>query len=316
MTSASPSPDTAAPAALVAVDWGTSRCRAMLLDGGGCVVAEAESADGIGPLGGLGHEEAFERLAGGWPRLPTVMAGMVGSRQGWHEAPYVPVPATADALAAGLYRFEASDRRPIAIVPGLVLRSPTRDGDVIRGEETQLVGLMEEEPDFAGIAILPGTHSKWAAVGGGAISAFQTFMTGEMFELLAKKSFLRHSVSEHADDIAASPHFALAVRRSVAEGLPFLGAVFSVRVRQLLDGVSGDDNLAYLSGLVIGGEIAAARQVGLLDAAQPIRIIGARSLARAYSAAFAAAGHAAEARDGSALVRRGLVRIARANGLL
>ncbi len=309
-------PHSMADAALIAVDWGTSRCRAMLLDRDGALIAETESADGIGPLGGQGHEDAFERLTAGWPRVPVLMAGMVGSRQGWREAAYVPVPATSADLASGLRRFEGSDQRPLAIVPGLVLRSDARDGDVIRGEETQLVGLMEEEPDFAGIAILPGTHSKWAAVGGGTIRDFQTFMTGEMFELLARKSFLRHSVSEQADDLAASPHFALAVRRSVVEGLPFLGAIFSVRVRQLLDGVSGDDNLAYLSGLVIGGEIAAAREAGLLEAGQPIRIIGSRSLARAYQAAFAVAGQSAESRDGSTLVRRGLVRIARANGLL
>lgn len=305
-----------AEAALLAVDWGTSRCRAMLLDGAGEPIAEAESADGIGPLGGGGHEEAFEALVANWPKVPAIMAGMVGSRQGWHEATYVGLPASPDALSRGLLRFQTSDHRPMAIVPGLVLRSTARDGDVIRGEETQLVGLMEEEPDFSGIAILPGTHSKWAAVAGGAITNFQTFMTGEMFELLARKSFLRHSVSEDADDLTASPDFALAIRRSAIEGLPFLGAVFSVRVRQLLDGVSGDDNLAYLSGLVIGGEIAAARQVGLLDGGKPIRIIGSRSLARAYMTAFEIIGQAAETRDGGALVRRGLVKIARVNGML
>lgn len=303
-------------AALIAVDWGTTRCRAMLLDRNGDVLAEADSADGIGALGGAGHEEAFQALVASWPKVPAIMAGMVGSRQGWREAPYVTVPTTAETLAAGLLTFQAADHRPMAIVPGLVLRSEARDGDVIRGEETQLVGLIEEEPDFEGIAILPGTHSKWAAISKGQITTFQTFMTGEMFDLLTRKSFLRHSVAEDADDIAGSAHFALAVRRSVLEGLPFLSAVFSVRVRQLLDGVSGDDNLAYLSGLVIGGEIASARQIGLLEGDLPIRIIGSRTLARSYNAAFHVAGHAAEARDGSALVRRGLVRLARANGLL
>lgn len=305
-----------ADAALIAVDWGTTRCRAMLLDRNGDVLAEADSADGIGALGGVGHEDAFNALVGSWPKVPAIMAGMVGSRQGWHEAAYVGVPTSPDSLAEGLLKFETSDHRPMAIVPGLVLRSEARDGDVIRGEETQLVGLMEEEPDFSGIAILPGTHSKWAAIENGRITTFQTFLTGEVFELLARKSFLRHSVAEDSDDIAGSSDFALAVRRSVLEGLPFLGAIFSVRVRQLLDGVSGDDNLAYLSGLVIGGEIAAARQIGLLDANPPIRIVGSRTLARCYHAAFKVAGHAADTRDGSTLVRRGLVRIARANGLL
>ena len=308
--------DRFANATLIAVDWGTTRCRAMLLDREGDILAEADSADGIGALGGAGHEDALEALVANWPRVPAIMAGMVGSRQGWHEAAYIAVPTSPDALAGGLLTFQTADHRPMAIVPGLVLRSEARDGDVIRGEETQLVGLMEEEPDFDGIAILPGTHSKWAAISKGQITTFQTFLTGEMFDLLARKSFLRHSVAEDADDIAGSPHFALAVKRSVEEGLPFLGAIFSVRVRQWLDGVSGDDNVAYLSGLVIGGEIAAARQMGLLDADRPIRIVGSRTLARSYHAAFQVAGHPAETRDGSALVRRGLVRLARANGLL
>jgi 2-dehydro-3-deoxygalactonokinase len=303
-------------AALIAVDWGTTRCRAMLLDRTGAVIAEADSADGIAALGGVGHEDAFNALVSQWPKVAAIMAGMVGSRQGWHEAAYVSVPTSPDSLAEGLLTFETSDHRPVAIVPGLVLRSDARDGDVMRGEETQLVGLMEEEPGFSGIAILPGTHSKWAAIENGKITTFQTFLTGEVFELLARKSFLRHSVAEDADDIAGSADFSLAVRRSVQEGLPFLGAIFSVRVRQLLDGVSGDDNLAYLSGLVIGGEIAAARQIGLLDAGRPIRIVGSRTLARCYHAAFGVAGYTADTRDGSALVRRGLVRIARANGLL
>ncbi|MCX5495901.1 2-dehydro-3-deoxygalactonokinase [Kaistia dalseonensis] len=303
-------------AALIAVDWGTTRCRAMLLDRAGAVIAEADSADGIGALGGSGHEDAFNALVADWPKVPAIMAGMVGSRQGWHEAAYVAVPTSADALGGQLLRFQTSDHRPVAIVPGLVLRSETRDGDVIRGEETQLVGLIEEDPDFNGIVILPGTHSKWAVVAKGGIVNFQTFMTGEMFELLARKSFLRHSVAEDADDLAGTADFALAVRRTAVEDLPFLGAIFSVRVRQLLNGVSGDDNLAYLSGLVIGGEIAAARQMGLIEAGRPIRIVGSRTLARAYVTAFNVAGLEAEAKDGSALVRRGLVRLARANGLL
>ncbi|MBB3932167.1 2-dehydro-3-deoxygalactonokinase [Kaistia hirudinis] len=303
-------------AALIAVDWGTSRCRAMLLDRTGAILAEAESGDGIAALGGQGHEEAFDRVVAGWPDRPAIMAGMIGSRQGWREAAYVTVPTSLDALTAGLLRFETSEHRPLAIVPGLVLRSEARDGDVIRGEETQLVGLMEKEPDFEGLAILPGTHSKWAAVRAGEITSFQTFMTGEMFELLAKKSFLRHSVSESADDLASSPDFELAVRRSVEAELPFLAAVFSVRVRQLLNGVSGDDNLAYLSGLVIGGEIAAARKIGLRKAGEAVRIIGSRSLARAYLKAFHILGEDAETLDGTDLVRAGLVKLARANGML
>src|SRR5262249_1498308 len=112
------------------------------------------------------------------------------------------------------------------------------------------------------------------------------------------------------------PDFELAVRRTVTDDLPFLAGIFSVRVRQLLDNVAREDNLAYLSGLVIGGEIAAARSAGWLGAGAPVRIVGSRSLAPPYARAFAIAGHPAEALDGTVLVRLGLVRVARSIGLL
>lgn len=300
---------------LIGVDWGTSRLRAMLIGADSRVLAEAESSDGIGAING-GHEQAFERLVADWPTVPTVMAGMVGSRQGWREAAYLPCPATATELAAEVLRFDTAKGRPVAIVPGLMVRSPDRDGDVIRGEETQIVGLLDREADFAGIAILPGTHSKWATIENGAIVDFQTFLTGEIFDLLARHSFLRHSVAESGGDLSAEPDFTLAVRRTAEEGLPFLAAIFSVRVRQLLDGVSPADNLAYLSGLVIGGEIAAARASGRLTPGMALRIVGTKSLAKAYRRAFAILGYDTEALDGKDMATAGLVHIARSIGFL
>ncbi len=261
-------PDDVASGALIAVDWGTSNVRARLVDAGGTVRAEAQSDDGIAKVAAGAHEAAFQRLVAGWPRVPAVMAGMIGSRQGWHEAAYLPCPAAIGALADAVVRFRSSDDRPIAIVPGVMLTSAARDGDVIRGEETQIVGLVDGEPGFDGVAILPGTHSKWVTVAGRSIVDFQTFLTGELFDLLAHKSFLRHSVAGEADDISASPDFALAVRRTAEEGLPFLSAIFSVRARALLAAVAPADNLAYLSGLVIGGEIAAAKTSGRLPSAR------------------------------------------------
>lgn len=303
-------------AALIAVDWGTSRLRAVLVDADGRELAEAESGDGIGALTAGADEQAFETLVAAWPKVPAIMAGMVGSRQGWREAPYLPCPATPAGLAGRMLRFESGNGRPVAIVPGVMLRSEARDGDVIRGEETQVVGLLDRDPSFDGVAILPGTHSKWATLTGGAIVDFQTFLTGEMFELLSRHSFLRHSVGESVRDLSEVPDFALAVRRTGEAGLPFLAAIFSVRVRQLLDNVAREDNLAYLSGLVIGGEIAAARAQGRLkDGATP-RIIGTRSLARAYRKAFAILGHATATLDGKEMVVAGLVHLARVTGFL
>jgi 2-dehydro-3-deoxygalactonokinase len=304
-----------ADAALVAVDWGTSRLRAMLLDTDGSMLAETESGEGIGSEL-RDHEAAFEARVAGWPKVPAIMAGMVGSRQGWREADYLSCPADPSALAGKVLRFTTSSGRPIAIVPGLKLRSETRDGDVIRGEETQIVGVVDREPGFSGIAILPGTHSKWVTVASGAITDFQTYLTGEMFDLLSRHSFLRHSVAESGRDLSTVPDFALAVRRTAKEGLPFLAAIFSVRARQLLDAVSREDNLAYLSGLVIGGEIAAALSAGRLAETSAIRVIGTASLSRAYRRAFAVLERDTLGLDGSEMARIGLVRIARAIGML
>jgi 2-dehydro-3-deoxygalactonokinase len=303
-------------AALIAVDWGTSRLRAFLVDREGNALAEADSEDGISRLSAGQHEAAFARLTKDWPKVPALMAGMIGSRQGWREAAYLPCPASPAGLAERMLRFPGPDGRPLAIVPGVMLRSSLRDGDVIRGEETQIIGLLGRDPGFEGVVILPGTHSKWATVGGGALADFQTFLTGEMFELLSRTSFLRHSVAEGSAELATLPDFELAVRRTVTEGLPFLAAIFSVRVRQLLDDVAREDNLAYLSGLVIGGEIAAAKTTGRLMPGAVPRIIGNKSLARAYRKAFEIAGHRTETLDGKEMVLAGLTHLARVTGLL
>ncbi len=302
-------------AALVAIDWGTSRLRARLVDERGTVLAEAESDEGIGKIDG-GHEAVFERLVSAWPTVPAIMAGMIGSRQGWHEVPYVACPATTASLASDILQFPGRGGRPIAIVPGLMLNEPSRDGDVMRGEETQMIGVIDREPLFAGVAILPGTHSKWARIEQGTIRDFQTFITGELFELLAKKSFLRHSVAESDVDLSELPDFALGVRRTAQQGLPFLNALFSVRSRQLLEVVTRENNLAYLSGLVIGGEIAAAQIVQPIAQGTPIRIVAAKAPARAYRKALGIVGLEAVALDGDNLVHAGMMHIARAISIL
>lgn len=301
---------------LIAVDWGTSRLRAELLNGNGDRIADAESDDGIGATAAGQHEAAFDRLVRDWPKVPAIMAGMIGSRQGWREAPYVACPATPEAIAASTFQFETSVGRPIAIVPGVMVRTANRDGDVIRGEETQMVGLMGRPGGFEGLAVLPGTHSKWAALRDDAIVDFQTFFTGELFDLLAHQSFLRHSVAADHDDLSSLPDFELGVRRTVELGVPFLSAVFSVRARHLLDDAQPHDNRAYLSGLVIGGEIAAARAAGLIADDKVIAIVGSRSLARAYHRAMQTAGYQTEAVDGRAMVIAGLIRMARTIGFL
>jgi 2-dehydro-3-deoxygalactonokinase len=300
-------------AALIVVDWGTSRLRARLVDAHGAPVAEAASEEGIGRIAG-GHEEIFERLVGAWPLVPAIIAGMAGSRQGWREAPYLECPTTTDALAGRLIHLRTARGREVAIVPGIMVRSSDRDGDVMRGEETQIVGFVERMPHFAGLCIMPGTHSKWVSLDKGRIVTFQTYMTGELFDLLSHHSFLRHSVAGGDADIVEAPDFALAVRRTAEEGLPFLSAIFSVRARQLLDGVGGAENRAYLSGLIIGAEIGAARESPAPG--RDIAIIGSRSLARSYAKAFAILGRRVDRVDGDEMALAGLVHLAREAGLL
>ncbi len=179
-----------------------------------------------------------------------------------------------------------------------------------------MIGLIDREPEFAGVAILPGTHSKWARIEKGAVVDFQTFITGELFALLSEKSFLRHSVAAGVGDLSTVPDFALAVERTARDGLPFLSALFSVRTRQLLANVHREDNLAYLSGLVIGGEIAAARHGQAVPPGTAIRIVGSPSIARTYRRALEIVGLPAQALDGSELVLAGLLHLARAIGFL
>ena len=274
-----------------------------------------ESEAGIGVLKPGMHEDAFETLVADWPPLTAIMAGMIGSRQGWREAAYVECPADARSIAAEALRFETRSGRAVVIVPGLMLRSETRDGDVMRGEETQIAGLLADKADFSGTVLLPGTHAKWCRLSNGRVLDFQTIFSGEMFHLLSRHSFLRHSV-EHPDlELANEPDFRLAVKRVVEEGLPFLSAIFSVRARSLLDDISPHANTAYLSGLVIGAEIAAARDQGLMPEEGPIWLIGADTLTDVYADALAAVGRHTVRLDGGATVVKGLLFIAREIGV-
>src|SRR5690606_34701318 len=145
------------------------------------------------------------RLAGlgADPSLPVVICGMAGSRQGWREVPYLEVPATLPEIPGAALKVDDASR-PVHILPGLSQRHPS--ADVMRGEETQLLGLsLDREID--GVVCMPGTHAKWAVMQGGRIESFSTFMTGEVFALLTKHSLLRFSVTEDAGKIWRRPAF-------------------------------------------------------------------------------------------------------------
>lgn len=273
----------------IAVDWGTSHLRAWAMTASGTVLADAASDDGMSSLDPGGFEPALRRLIDPWRSGPVqvIACGMVGSRQGWAEAPYAAVPCAA--LPAPLIPVQTRDPDLSAwIVPGLKQTAPP---DVMRGEETQIAGFLSLNPGWDGVICLPGTHSKWAEVSAGEVVSFQTFMTGELFALLGDRSVLRHSIDPDGWDDAA---FAEALTDTIARPEKLAARLFTLRADHLLSGASGATARARLSGLLIGAELAAARPYWL---GRQLAVIGAPALAASYVAALAAQGApAAQAR--------------------
>lgn len=283
----------------VAVDWGTTHLRAWHLTASGTELASAKSDKGMGKLSPDQFEAALLDLIAPWlgDHMTTVIAcGMVGARQGWVEAPYRTVPCTP--FDAGLIQAPTRDPRlGVFVIPGLCQTTPS---DVMRGEETQVAGFLSLNKDFDGILCLPGTHTKWVHVSAGEVVSFQTFMTGELFALLADHSVLRHSVlSDNSDDAA----FADAVADAIATPQTLAARLFSIRADGLLNGLEPATARARLSGLLIGAELAAARPYWL---GQQIAVIGSAALARAYVDALGQQGAPAILATGNAMTLAGL----------
>ena len=269
--------------AWIAVDWGTSNLRAWAMGADDRVLAEATSDDGMGRLPREGFEPALLRLIAPWlsERPPVVACGMVGSRQGWCEVPYRTVPCPPldrDALALAPV---TDPRLRVSIAPGLKQVQPA---DVMRGEETQIAGVLRLMPGYDGVICLPGTHSKWAHVSAGEVVSFQTFMTGELFALLSEQSVLRHGMQGDGWDDAA---FDTGVSDALSRPERIGARLFALRAEGLIAGLSPQAARARLSGLLIGTELAAAKPYWL---GQRVTLVGAETLSAAYARALAAQG--------------------------
>ena len=292
--------------ALLAVDWGTSSLRGALLAADGAVMEERAFARGILTVPSAGFADAFNESFGDWraanPGLLCLMAGMVGSRQGWQEASYCTCPA-GFADIAGQLRWIAPGQvlgaSRIAIVPGL---SCEREGllgdgalatlpDVMRGEETQVFGALQSLQLQAAqdlVMVLPGTHSKWVRVAGGRITSFTTFMTGECYALLRQHSILARTLPTDASPFEEAA-FVQGVQIAL-RGTSLLQTAFSVRTLALFDRLSPDELESYLSGLVIGEELRAQS----LDASQRVVLIANPALTQRYQLALAQCGIACD----------------------
>jgi 2-dehydro-3-deoxygalactonokinase len=322
-------------AALIALDWGTTSLRAYLFDAAGKVLATRASTAGIMNLPRSaeqdGFDAAFDDACGGWlqyaPNVPVIAAGMVGSAQGWLEAPYVDAPANADALIAGIVRVKTACGATLHIVPGVLQRGELPN--VMRGEETQIFGALSQEANTANPANsadsgrrsligLPGTHAKWVVVQAGRIERFHTFMTGEVFAALREHTILgRTMVTPDRPDAQAFLHGVNIAREKGQAGV--LATIFSARTLGLTGQLSGQKQPDYLSGLLIGHELAGLDAVLTQQqdslAAQSLRLIGNEALCERYRLALAQFG-CTQAELVKQATERGLWRVASQAGLV
>jgi 2-dehydro-3-deoxygalactonokinase len=281
----------------IAVDWGTTNLRAFAMQGA-TALERAQSNAGMGKLARDGFEPALTALVGPWIRnapLPVIACGMVGSRQGWREAPYRAVPCTP--LAPEMTRLTTACGIEVHLISGLSQAAPP---DVMRGEETQIAGFLSLNPGWDGVLCLPGTHTKWAHLSAGEVVSFQTFMTGELFDLLSSASVLRHAIAGIGWDTAA---FEASVQEAMARPERLAARLFSLRASNLLDGTGPAATRASLSGLLIGSEIAAARPYWL---GQNLAILGTGTQSRAYRDALALQGVSAMLTDAERATLAGL----------
>lgn len=264
---------------LIGLDWGTTACRAYLMGEDGAVLERAIDGPGILKIENGAFRAALTAMTANWPALPVIMSGMIGSRQGWKEAPYARCPAGADDIVHTLARISHENRK-ITLVPGL---STENDGmpDVMRGEETQILGALALSGADEGLFLLPGTHSKWAEVSGGRIVSFRTFMTGEVFGVLKDHSILGRLMH---DGMLDAENFARGLREGAAleSAGALLNRIFATRTYGLMDKLPGAALSDYLSGLLIGAEVAEAT----LHTEHDITIIASPALAQRYTDAL------------------------------
>lgn len=264
------------------------------------VLDERSSDNGMGKLTRDAFEPALVELIADWLGqgvTDVVVCGMAGARQGWIEAAYASVPGPA---LGGRPMTRAPTRDPrlnVQIVPGL---AQARPADVMRGEETQIAGALALNPGFDGVICLPGTHSKWAHVSAGEVVSFQTFMTGELFALLSGQSVLRHGIAPEGWDPAA---FDGGLSDAIARPERFAAQLFGLRAEGLLNGLDPVAARSRLSGLLIGAELAAARPYWL---GQPVLLVGAQALSRAYAHALTTQGARPRPLDDKACTLAGL----------
>jgi 2-dehydro-3-deoxygalactonokinase len=290
----------------IAGDWGTTHLRLYLcryvLDQPLNVLA-TQAGPGVSQVNG-DFEQIFFDLVGDWLEkhgtMPVILSGMVGSNIGWQAAPYIDCPASAEQIVSGRTAFRARGIE-FSIISGLRTINPLGAPDLMRGEELQLLGRMgaalDVKTETAQLIVLPGTHNKWALVQRGKIETFVTALTGELYSLLQNHSVLiaNTETADFSDDI-----FMQGVKvATTLESGQLLQALFTTRSRQVLGELSESHASSYLSGLLIGSDVAGSlalmeKQMGAIES---VDLIGDSALSRCYQLALESVGVKAEVRD-------------------
>lgn len=307
---------------LIGLDWGTSSLRAYRFDSDGQVAESRHLPAGILRVATEGFERTFENACGDWvragPRVSVLACGMVGSAQGWREAPYLEIPRSLDDLGGALTEVATASGAVLHIIPGAIERGPLPN--VMRGEETQVAGALERGGPADALICLPGTHSKWVHVQAGRIVHFDTFMTGEVFAALCAHTLLGRTMRPPATPDLQAFDRGVEVARSPEARAGVLSTIFSARTLGLVGALAAEAQSDYLSGLLVGHEIAALLplaegQEGPGRGPEAIVLAGNDELCQRYRRALEAFGRTPAAIVADA-TERGLWRVAVSAGLV
>ncbi|WP_336216415.1 2-dehydro-3-deoxygalactonokinase [Enterobacter sp. P82] len=284
----------------IAIDWGSTNLRAWLYQGEQCLESRQSEA-GITRLNGKSPEAVLAEVTQNWRdgATPVVMAGMVGSNVGWKIAPYLPVPAHFSAIGDQLTSVDDN----VWIIPGLCV-SRDDNHNVMRGEETQLLGARTLSP--SSVYVMPGTHCKWVQADAEQIHDFRTVMTGELHHLLLTLSLVGAGLPAQETSPAA---FTAGLERGLASP-DVLPKLFEVRASHVLGNLPREQVSEFLSGLLIGAEVATMRD--FVPSGQAITIVAGSALTSRYQQAFHAIGRDVAVISGDTAFQAGIRSIAHA----
>ena len=296
----------------IVADWGTTRFRGYLIENESSL-DQVSSDEGVSALQKGQHRDVFLRQCGPWlqaePNAPVLLVGMVGSREGWVEAPYATCPAGPAEIAKALVPVDLENGRKGYIIPGLFCEPAPGAADVMRGEETLVMGAGVED----GLICSAGTHPKWILMRNGRIERFATYMTGEMYALLREHSMIGRPATQPEDPKGFDLGLEAAERNSGEARVGLLHLLFSARAAVVSNRMPSSLLAPYLSGLLTGDEINGA--LSQFGRPASVTILAAPERADLYVHALKRHGIKAEIRDTQQALISGLARIVRQHAL-